>query len=40
MKRVRTVTHRQVLKRLFRQRGFRQGYKEELAKLWLAHAHP
>ena len=35
MKRVRATTHRQVLKRLFKKRGFRQGYQEELDKLRL-----
>lgn len=38
MKRIRAVTHRQVLKRLFRQHGFRQGYEEELDKLRLVDA--
>ena len=38
MKRMRVVTHRQVLKRLFRQRDFRPGYEEELDKLRLVDA--
>ena len=38
MKRIRAVTHRQVLKRFFKQRGFRQGYEEELDKLRLVDA--
>ena len=38
MKRIRAVTHRQVLKRFFKQRVFRQGYEEELDKLRLVDA--
>ena len=39
MKRIRAVTHRQVLKRFFKPRGFRQGYyEEELDKLRLVDA--
>ena len=38
MKRVRAITHRQVLKQLFKKPGFRKGYEEELDKLRLVGA--
>lgn len=38
MKKLRAVTHRQVLKRVLRDRAFRRGYVEELKKLRLIDA--
>lgn len=38
MKRVRAITHREVLNRLFKKPGFREGYEEELDKLRLVDA--
>ena len=38
MKRIKAVTHRQLLKRLLKRREFRQGYQEELDKLRLVEA--
>ena len=38
MKRVQAMTHRQVLKRLFKKRRFHRGYQEELDKLRLVDA--
>jgi len=38
MKKVRAITHQEVLRRLFKKPGFRQGYEEELDKLRLVDA--
>ena len=38
MKKVRAATHREVMRRLLKKPGFRQGYEEELDKLRLADA--
>ena len=38
MKKVRALTHQEVLKKLFKEPGFRQGYEEELDKLRLVDA--
>jgi predicted XRE-type DNA-binding protein len=38
MKKVRLVTHKAVVNRLFKKPGFRQGYEEELDKLRLVDA--
>lgn len=38
MRRVRAISHRQVMSRLLKDRGFRRGYEEELEKLRIVDA--